>query len=171
MWHTSWYQRCLLIALKLFYPKIISENQSAFLSEQLIIDNVLVAFELMHYLDHQKEGKESLMAIKLDISDEAWLRQSNWTCPDGSKFLPGYLHKWEDCSFQNGHQCGACHNISNAQVRTGKCFVKWKQNSKITMSVYVPCVGDVRALYMLPWILVIVVNIVVLMPFLVTPSA
>ena len=46
-----------------------------------------------------------------------------------------------------------------------------KQNSKIIISVYVPCVGDVRALYMLPWILAIVVHIVVLMPFLVTPPA
>ena len=36
-----------------------------------------------------------------------------------------------------------------------------KQNSKITMSVYqsihVLSVGDVRALYILPWILVVVV--------------
>ena len=36
-----------------------------------------------------------------------------------------------------------------------------KQNSKITMSVfqsvYAPCVGNVRALYMLPWILAVVI--------------
>ena len=42
-----------------------------------------------------------------------------------------------------------------------KMLCKMKQNSKITMSVYqsvyVPSVGNVRALYMLPWILVVVV--------------
>ena len=54
--------------LKVVLPHIISENQSAFLSKRLITDNVLVAFELMHYLEHKKEGKENLMAVKLDIS-------------------------------------------------------------------------------------------------------
>ena len=42
--------------LKNILPQIISENQSAFLSERLITDNVLVAYELMHYLEHKKEG-------------------------------------------------------------------------------------------------------------------
>ena len=54
--------------LKLVLPQIISENQSVFLSERLITDNVLIAFELMHYLDHKKDGKDCYMAIKLDMS-------------------------------------------------------------------------------------------------------
>ena len=39
-----------------------------FLTGRLITDNVLVAFELMHYLEHKKDGKEGVMAIKLDMS-------------------------------------------------------------------------------------------------------
>jgi len=54
--------------LKLILPQIISENQSAFIAERLITDNVLIAFEMMHYLEHKKEGKDSYMAIKLDMS-------------------------------------------------------------------------------------------------------
>ena len=54
--------------LKVLLPQIITENQSAFLSERLIMDNVLVAFELMHYLEHKKEGKENFMTVKLDMS-------------------------------------------------------------------------------------------------------
>lgn len=54
--------------LKIILPHIITENQSAFLLERLITNNVLVAFELMHYLYHKKEGKCNFMAIKLDIS-------------------------------------------------------------------------------------------------------
>ena len=54
--------------LKVILPQIISENQSEFLSGRLITNNVLVAFELMHYLEHKKEGKEGFVAIKLDMS-------------------------------------------------------------------------------------------------------
>ena len=54
--------------LKNILPQIILKNQSAFLSERLITDNVLVAYELMHYLEHKKEGKEDFMVVKLDMS-------------------------------------------------------------------------------------------------------
>lgn len=54
--------------LKTIIPQIITENQSVFLFEWLISDNVLVAFELMNYLDHKRDGKECFMAVKLDLS-------------------------------------------------------------------------------------------------------
>ena len=60
--------KVLANCLKAILPQIISENQSAFLLERLIIDNVLVAFELMHYLDHKRDEKDCFMAIKLDMS-------------------------------------------------------------------------------------------------------
>ena len=49
-------------------PHIISENQSAFTSDRLITDNVLVAFELMHFLNHKNAGKGGYMAAKLDMN-------------------------------------------------------------------------------------------------------
>ena len=54
--------------LKAILPIVITKNQSAFTSDRLIIDNVLVAFELMHYFNHKSDGKDSFMSIKLDLS-------------------------------------------------------------------------------------------------------
>ena len=34
------------------------------------MNNVFVAFELMQYLDHKRDGKDSFMAVKLDMSVE-----------------------------------------------------------------------------------------------------
>ncbi|KAM6568954.1 hypothetical protein CsatB_016939 [Cannabis sativa] len=49
-------------------PNVISDNQSAFLPGRLISDNIMIAFEIMHYLKRKRVGKEGFMAIKLDMS-------------------------------------------------------------------------------------------------------
>ena len=53
---------------KALLPNIISENQNAFTSDKLITDNVLVAFEWMHFLNHKNASKEGYMAAKLNMS-------------------------------------------------------------------------------------------------------
>ena len=53
--------KVLANCLRTILPQIISENQSAFLFERLITDNVLVAFELMHHLVHKKAWKRVLL--------------------------------------------------------------------------------------------------------------
>ena len=54
--------------LKHLFPQIINENQSAFMSERLITDNVLVAFETMHRINQKKSRKVGEMAVKIDMS-------------------------------------------------------------------------------------------------------
>ncbi|KAL0439452.1 UNVERIFIED_CONTAM: putative mitochondrial protein [Sesamum latifolium] len=54
--------------LKPMMPTIISESQSAFIPGRLIIDNVLIAYEINHFLAHKYWGKEGHIALKLDIS-------------------------------------------------------------------------------------------------------
>ncbi|KAL9230819.1 hypothetical protein vseg_006119 [Gypsophila vaccaria] len=53
--------------LKSFLGDIVSENQSAFTPGRLITDNILVAFEVFHYMKNTRTGKGH-MALKLDIS-------------------------------------------------------------------------------------------------------
>ena len=49
-------------------PSIISRNQSAFQAGRVITDNILMAFETLHYMRHHQNGKSGFMALKLDMS-------------------------------------------------------------------------------------------------------
>ena len=48
-------------------PQLISDHQSAFMSDRLILDNILVAFETLHYMRNHNKGKSGFMALKLDM--------------------------------------------------------------------------------------------------------
>ena len=104
--------------LKAILPFIISENQSAFTPDRLITDNVLAAFEFMHYLNHKSEGKESYMSIKLDMSKA--FDRVEWNFIKGVMVKLGFVDTWIDLIMNcvssvsysmliNGEACG---NIS-----------------------------------------------------------
>lgn len=54
--------------MKELLKNIISENQSAFVPSRLISDNILLSYEVMHYLKRKKRGKEGFMTLKLDMT-------------------------------------------------------------------------------------------------------
>ena len=62
------YSKVLLNRLKKLLPKIVSEQQSAFMTDRLISDNIMVAFETLHYMCDHSTGNTRYMALKLDMS-------------------------------------------------------------------------------------------------------
>lgn len=48
--------------------QLISPSQSAFVSSWLITNNVLVAHELLHFLNNKRQRKKGVMTIKLHMS-------------------------------------------------------------------------------------------------------
>lgn len=54
--------------LKPLLSKCVALEQSAFVENRSILDNVLVAIETLHHLKCRTKGKVGEMALKIDIS-------------------------------------------------------------------------------------------------------
>lgn len=54
--------------IKPLLPSIVSESQSAFVPGRLISDNIMLAFEVNHYLKRKSQGKVGFVGVKLDMS-------------------------------------------------------------------------------------------------------
>ena len=62
------FSKVLANRLKIILPLLISEHKSASLKGRLITDNILIAFETLHYMKNHNSRSTGFMALKLDMS-------------------------------------------------------------------------------------------------------
>lgn len=84
--------KILVGRLKQHLPHIISENQVAFIPGRNIIDNVLIAHEMLHTLQKRKRWSKSYMAVKTDIS-KAYDRLE-WKFLEDTMICMGFDARW-----------------------------------------------------------------------------
>ena len=73
-------------------PNIISEHQKAFLKGRLITDNILVAFETLHYMKNRNSSNLGFMAFKLDMSKAYdWVE---WSFLKAVMIQMGFNDRW-----------------------------------------------------------------------------
>ena len=73
-------------------PQLISDHQSAFMSDRLISNNILVAFETLHYMRNHNTGKSGFMALKLDMT-KAYNRVE-WSYMERVLIKMGFQDRW-----------------------------------------------------------------------------
>jgi hypothetical protein len=78
--------------LKMVLPKCVPDHQSAFVPERSILDNAMVAIEVVHFMRTKTRGKAGCVALKLDIS-KAYDRMS-WEYLRAVLIKMGFSDKW-----------------------------------------------------------------------------
>ena len=130
--------------LKPLLPHIITENQSAFTSDCLITDNVIVAFELMHFLNHKTAGKEGFMAAKLDMSKA--FDRVEWCFIHGVMERMGFSTRWINLIMECISSVSYSVLINGAAYGNIKLTRGIRQGDPLSPSLFLLCAEGLSAL-------------------------
>jgi hypothetical protein len=78
--------------LKLYFPSIISQHQSAFVPERLVTNNVLIAFEALDSMNSRMSGKKGFMAVKVDMRKA--YDKVEWPFLEAMMRTMGFAKRW-----------------------------------------------------------------------------
>lgn len=77
-------------------PKLITDHQFSFAKNYLISNNVLVAFETLHFMKNHNSGKTRFMAVKLDMSKA--YNKVKWVFMENRVFMKNLMKRMGFCS-------------------------------------------------------------------------
>ena len=78
--------------LKKILNSVITEHQSTFAKGHLIIDNILIAFETLHYMKNYNSGSNGFMVLKLDMSKP--YDRVEWVYLENLMRKMGFCEQW-----------------------------------------------------------------------------
>lgn len=79
---------------KSLLDSIVSPSQYAFVPVRLIIDNVMLAFEVIHHMKCKSHGKKGEVALKIDISKS--YNRVDWTYLKNVMLQLGFAQRFVD---------------------------------------------------------------------------
>jgi len=94
--------------LKLVLPEIISPTQSAFVPGRLITDNVLLAYELTHYLNQRRWGINGVAAIDMSKAYD----RVEWCFLEKMMLKLGFTAQWVNMIMKCVMTVNYCINVN-----------------------------------------------------------
>ncbi|KAL0428200.1 UNVERIFIED_CONTAM: hypothetical protein Slati_2994800 [Sesamum latifolium] len=114
--------------MKRILDRIISPSQSAFVRGRLISDNILLAFEINHFLNSKTRGEQGWMALKLEVSKA--YDKVEWSFLEQNAEVERRLRGVPLVSTDNSRHVGNLPRSIGQEINFSKSSVAFSRNTK-----------------------------------------